>query len=217
MVNAQLDAADKTEERIAVLERGVKEETDFLKIVEARFNAGTVSVADVRQARSCLLASKIRLLRERGPNDKIVAQIKVVQKEQVKVLTELVEIRTAQYKAGTIPCEFLLWAETNLVNAQLDARDKHEDRVALLEQAVKRETDFLKIVEARIDAGTATDVDVRQARSPLLDSKIRLLRRARPERQSNDPDQGVAEGTNRGIDPTREARRRRIPKRGDGI
>ena len=180
LVSAQLDAADKPEERIAVLERGVKEETDFLKIVEARFNAGTVSDADVRQARSCLLDVRIRLLRERGPNDKVVAQIKAAQKERVKALTELVEICTAQFRVGTSSCELLLWTEANLINAQMDATDKHEDRVAVLERGVKRESEFLKMVEARFDAGMITQADVYRARSLVLATKIRLLEEGSP-------------------------------------
>ncbi len=43
-----------------------KKETDLLKIVEARFQAGIVTQADVCQARSLLLNTKIRLLREHG-------------------------------------------------------------------------------------------------------------------------------------------------------
>jgi outer membrane protein TolC len=182
LVNAQLDAADKPEERIAVLERGVKEESEFLKMVEARFNAGTVTEADVRQARSCLLDVRIRLLRERGPKDKVVAQIKAAQKERVKVLTELVEICTAQFRVGTISCEFLLWAEANLINAQMDATDKHEDRVALLEQAVKREAKFLNAAEARhtVTQATVTQADVYRARSLVLTAKIGLLEEGSP-------------------------------------
>ena len=180
--NAQLDAADKPEDRIAVLEEGVKRETDFLKIVQARFDAGTVTKADVRQAQSCLLDVRIRLLRERGPNDKVVAQIKAAQKERVKVLTELVEIRTAQVKAGTLSRPVLLGAEADLVNAQIDATDKHEDRVALLEQAVKREAEFLNVAEARqtVTQATDTQADVYRARSLVLTTKIGLLKEGSP-------------------------------------
>ena len=180
LVNAQLDVADKPEERIAVLERGVKGNSEFLKIVEARFNAGTVGTAEICQARSYLLDSKIRLLRERGPNNKVATQIKALQKERVKLLTELVEIYTAQFRVGTTSCEFFLCAEADLVNAQMDTTDKHEDRVALLEQAVKREAEFLKVAEAKLKVEVGTQADVYRARSLVLTAKIGLLEEGSP-------------------------------------
>jgi tetratricopeptide (TPR) repeat protein len=176
-----MDTTDKHEDRVALLEQAVKRETDFLRIVEARFNAGTGTDADVRRARSYLLDSKIRLLRERGPNDKVATQIKALQKEQIDALTQLVKLVEDEYRKGATEFGPLLSAEIALFNAQVDATDNHEGRIAALEEGVKRGTDFVKIADARYNAGTVTVAEVSQARSHLLDSQIRLLRESAAE------------------------------------
>ncbi len=174
LLNAQADAADKPEERVALLTEGVKRESALLKIVKVRFQAGTVSQADVYRARSLLLATKIRLLRERSRQKGDAAQIKALQRDRVGALTALVKLDEGMYTAAQIDCETAIGAEADLVDAQMDATGESESRVSVLTETVKKGTDFLKIVEARFQAGTVSQTDVCRARAYLLATKIRL-------------------------------------------
>ena len=174
--NAQLDVTDKREGRIAVLEEGAKRELELWTTAVARLGAETITDAAAYRIVSLYLDTKVRLLRERGPNDKVVAQIKALQKEQVEHLTTLVKLVEDQYGIGATGTDAFVSAETALVNAQVNAADTAEAKILVLTNAAKKETDFLKIVEARFQAGTITQAEVCRARSVLLDSKIRLLR-----------------------------------------
>ncbi len=180
LLNAQLDATDKREERIAVLEEGAKRRAELLKTVEGRLKAETTTEADVYRARSLLLDAKVRLLRERGPNDRAAGQIKAMQKERIEVLSKAVEVCTAQFKVGTIPYEFLVGAEADLVNAQLDAMDKREGRIAVLEVGAKRGAELFTTAVGRLKAATITDAAVYRIESLYWDTKVRLLRERGP-------------------------------------
>ena len=105
----------------------------------------------------------------------LAGQLKTLQKERVKVLAELVEIRAMQYKVATHPCEFVAGAEADLAKAQLDATDNREGRIAVLEESAKRFAELLKIAEARLEVGTAPEADVYRLRSLLLGAKVRLF------------------------------------------
>ncbi len=65
LIRAELDAADKPDERIALLTAHVYIQTQFLKTVEYRRQTETLGLANVYRARSMLLNTKVRLLQER--------------------------------------------------------------------------------------------------------------------------------------------------------
>ncbi len=175
MVNAKVDAAEKPEERVTLLTEARGREAGFLDIVEGRFKAGTITQADVHKAQSLLLATEIRLVRERGKQEE-AAQVKALQVRRVDTLRRLVALYTLGYELGTHGVEVVVDAKTELINAQSEATDNHEDRVALLTELVKVTTERLRTTEARQKAGIATEAAVLQARSLFLDAKIRLLR-----------------------------------------
>jgi hypothetical protein len=61
---------------------------------------------------------------QQAGRDENAAQRAKLQKERIEVLTRLVSVDEAQYRTGEIPCEDLIGAETDLVNAQVEAADK---------------------------------------------------------------------------------------------
>jgi hypothetical protein len=63
---AQLDSTDDPKERIVLLTKQLDRAGELQKVIEARFNAGTVGQTDFLRAKSFYLESKIKLLRERG-------------------------------------------------------------------------------------------------------------------------------------------------------
>jgi outer membrane protein TolC len=66
LVTAQLEATENRDERIALLTERLNAVTSFLKLAEQRWMAGMSSQADVYRAKSLLLDTKIKLLREQG-------------------------------------------------------------------------------------------------------------------------------------------------------
>ena len=171
LLDARTDAAEKHKERVALLEEGVKSDAELLKAAESKWKASVCS------ARSLFLDTKVRILRERGPKDDVAAQIKAAQKERVEALTELVKIDTELSETDWATLVTLIQAKADLANAQVDAADTSEAKVLVLTNAVKAQTEFVRITEARARAGYKdTNADVERERSRLLDFKIRLLR-----------------------------------------
>ncbi len=115
------------------------------------------------------ICSWLAVKREQG----MAAQVKALQKERIDVLTTLVEDYTSQFRVGTSPNEFLIGAETDLVNAQLAATDNPEQRVAVLTEALKREREIMKVASPVCGRN---EVDVEWWRSISLYTQIRLLR-----------------------------------------
>lgn len=66
LVNAQLECTEDRDERIALLTEQLQSVTVFLKLAEGRFNNGMTTQADVLRAKSLLLDTKIKLLREQA-------------------------------------------------------------------------------------------------------------------------------------------------------
>jgi outer membrane protein TolC len=66
LLKAKLDAAEKPEERIAVLEEHVKLATTIATETNNRWKAGVVHELEALDAKASLLDVKIRLLRERS-------------------------------------------------------------------------------------------------------------------------------------------------------
>jgi outer membrane protein TolC len=174
LLNAQCDAAGKPEERVALLTEGLKRETDLLKLAEAHVEAGIASQADVHRARSLLLATRIRLLREGDGKGNAAAQIKGLQKERIQALSRLVAVYMGQYREGRVTIEPVFAAQNDITDAEVEAADKPAERVALLTAALKRATEFEKTIENRLKAGRANPADLEWARSISLYIQIRL-------------------------------------------
>jgi hypothetical protein len=108
--------------------------------------------------------------------DNDAALLKAAQDDRIKELGTFVEILIAQYRVGTVDFNQLASAQNELSNALLDSTDQPEKRVALLEEQLVMANDILKIVQARVKAGTVTQADVCHAKAIFLDVKIKLLR-----------------------------------------
>lgn len=109
-------------------------------------------------------------------SDDDAAQLKAAQDERVKVLTQLVEELTAQYRVGTADVAQVSSAERDLSNALVDSTDEPAKRVALLTKQLDKANDLLKITQSRFESGTVTHADVSRVKALCLDIKIKLLR-----------------------------------------
>ena len=107
------------------------------------------------------------------------AQLKAAQAEQVKVLTQVVEILTEQQKTVSVDLvDQLFSAESGLCNAHLDSTDKPEKRIALLTKQLEKANDFVKVFEARERSGVVVPQRCTSGQVQYLGVKIKLLRRA---------------------------------------
>ncbi|MGA2256137.1 MAG: TolC family protein [Thermoguttaceae bacterium] len=110
------------------------------------------------------------------------AQLKAIQDERIKLLTQVVEILTSQYKVATVDYPQVASAESDLCNALLDSTDEPEKRVALLTKQLDKANEVVKLMQGRFDAGTVSEVDVDRAKVLCLDIKTKLLRERSKER-----------------------------------
>jgi hypothetical protein len=175
LLDARLDAAEKQEQRVALLEEGAKSKAELFKVADSKQKASACS------ARSLFLDSKIRMLRRCGAKDDVAAQIKAAEKERIEALTELVKIDTELWKTKWTGLATLTQAKADLANARADAADTSEAKVLVLTEAAKEQAEVVRITEAR--AGLMdTQADVDRERLHLLDYRIRLLRERGPEK-----------------------------------
>jgi hypothetical protein len=170
LLDARMHAAEKPEERAALLEEGAKSEGDLFKVADSKRKAAACS------ARSLFMDTKIRMLRQRGAKDDVAAQIKAAQKERVEALTELVKIDTELWKTGWTGLATLTQAKADLVNARVDAADASAAKILVLTEAAKEQAEVVHTTEVRAQVGYMdTKADVYRERLHLLDFKIRLL------------------------------------------
>jgi outer membrane protein TolC len=120
-----------------------------------------------------------------GEND--AAQLKALQEERIKVLDLLVQITLGQYRTGTADFNQLSSAQNDLCDAQLEATDEPEKRIAIITKQVDLAGDVLKMAQSRREAGTVTDAEVCRANAQYLGLKIKLLRERAAKRPAPAP------------------------------
>jgi len=103
----------------------------------------------------------------------IDAQLKAAQDERVKLLSQIVEILTAQSKVGSADIAQVAAAENELCNALLDSTDEPEQRIALLTKQLDKANDFVKLMHFRFEAAGVGAVDLNRAKLLCLDEEYR--------------------------------------------
>lgn len=105
------------------------------------------------------------------------AEIKKLLRERHAALQEVVRLLMAQYRAGAVGFGRIAQAERDLLKATLDLSDDSKERRAALGEVQKIAAAIVQLTEARFKAGTgATQADVLQARTVVLEVRIELLR-----------------------------------------
>lgn len=113
---------------------------------------------------------------ERPPEEDYTAEIKELQQQRIATLADAAEYTLEMYKEGRHEFDRVVLAQADLVNARLDATEKPDERIALLEQQLKLAEAALDFADGRFRNGLTTRVDVLQAKANVLDIKIKLLR-----------------------------------------
>jgi len=108
--------------------------------------------------------------------DELAFQIKALQTERIITLSNLAAYCKGEFEMGMMHAEAVIDADADLLKARLDAAAKPEERIAILSEHVKGQTELLKLIEGRRQAATVGLANVYRARSLLLNTKILLLR-----------------------------------------
>jgi outer membrane protein TolC len=125
-----------------------------------------------------------------GTTQSDVDQIKQLQKERVKDLTNLMQIMMRLYEQGTnTDIRQVISAETELINAQLDMADNLKERIVLLEDQLKLIKTMLDLTEQRVRGATGSDVDVFWVKSFYLKIQIDLLKERQKLKAASGPNQ----------------------------
>jgi uncharacterized protein YlxP (DUF503 family) len=174
LADAELEPVKSKDERIGVCQRQVELCRDVLKIVTARFDAGTVSQADLLDATAERLKMEIRLLQEKAGDKQ--GQVESLLKERRAAVRKLVEILVSQYQVGTVDFNRVAYAMDRLADAELESAKNKEERIAACQKQIELRLDVEKSCRARIDAGSASEADFLDAKAERLTAEIRLLR-----------------------------------------
>jgi outer membrane protein TolC len=84
--------------------------------------------------------------------------------------------RMQQFQAGSIGTDVLFAAQKQLLQAELDLRDKKDDRVTVCQKNVDRAAEARKIADLQHQAGKLSMADYLQADYELQDAKVLLER-----------------------------------------
>jgi outer membrane protein TolC len=125
-----------------------------------------------------LMLAPLSTAQQAGTSQSNVDQIKQLQKERITVLSQVVKIMTRFYEQGVQNADFrqVISAQTELINAQLDATDNLKERIALLEDNSKLIKTLLDLTEQRVGVATSSEVDMLSIKSLYLKSQIDLLK-----------------------------------------
>ncbi len=107
------------------------------------------------------------------------AELKRLQTELIATLSQKVDVLTLQNKTGAADFFQLCTAQFELYDAKLDATDKPDERIALLNEQVKTAASALEAAEMRFITANGDNPNVLSAKALCLRIKVRLVRRAR--------------------------------------
>lgn len=113
---------------------------------------------------------------EQQPEKQDAATIKELQQERIAALSEIAECILLRYQAGQAAFSSMALAQADLITARLDATDKPDERISLLEEHVRLAKKVEEYAKQKVDDGTATRVDFLRAKANVLEIRIKLLR-----------------------------------------
>ena len=104
------------------------------------------------------------------------AQLKSLMEERRDALDKAVTILSSMYRVGTATFDQVVSAMAKLADAELELAKTKDERIAVYRKQVESWRDAEKVCQARLQAGTATEVNVLEAKSERLKAEIQLLR-----------------------------------------
>jgi hypothetical protein len=141
-----------------------------------RFTSGSISAILLAMLLIWTCPSAAGQSRDNAEDE--ASELKSLQKEQIAALSQRVKVLTRQNQVGGVDFDQVCMAQMDLYDAKLDATDKPNERIAVLEEQLKMAESAQKLVEMRFATGGAgtTQANVLSAKSLCLKIKIRLVR-----------------------------------------
>ena len=173
LADAELESAKNKEARIAACWKQMERRRIAEKICQARLEAGTVTDADVVEARVERLSAAIQLSREKAGDNR--AEVEPLLKDRKDLMQQLVDILTAQWRVGTETLHHLLYAMDRLGDAGIESAKNRDERL----EACRKQVGLCRDVEDDCRKGTCRmnpDLDIAETTAERLKAEIRLLR-----------------------------------------
>lgn len=104
------------------------------------------------------------------------AKIKELQNQRVTVLQEVRNATAEAYKTKHAPLTDVLAATLAVLDARLDLAESQEERLKLLEEAVKHSREIEETAKTMFQSGQANRVDVLKSTAGRLEREIALER-----------------------------------------
>ena len=124
-----------------------------------------------------LLTVKFTLAEQQVKDPKNNAdQLKQLQEERVKVLTQLVKVMVSKFESGQADFRQYFIAEKELIDAKLEMADKPAERIAYLEEQFKLVKSSVELEESRFRTGMVGMDSVDWAKALSLKIQIMLLK-----------------------------------------
>ena len=185
---AMLDAADSPAAQIEHLEGQLEMAQGLLHLLEAQFEAGRISNLEVLRQKASALRIELEcaeLRRKVSPQAGLIQKIGKLREELVAVLSQAVDLATAQYNEGAVDVTTAMDSHHQLLRAQLQSSEAPAERQAMLEELLAEARTLAQNAEARYQGGRVALSDVLQARSFALLVEIELLKSRLPEPKAN--------------------------------
>jgi RNA polymerase sigma factor (sigma-70 family) len=184
LVEAQVDAADKKEDKTAAFQAYTERAKEVERINQERFNAGRIAIQDLAQSKFYHLDSVIRL-RRTNPDIEAEPKLEQLLKDQLEAAQTEVDARTKEFQAGRGTLDVMLGGYRRLLEAQLATADKQEDKITALRAYFERAKEAEHVNQERFNAGLILVQDLAEPKYYRLDAEIRLDR-AQPNAKVDD-------------------------------
>ncbi len=124
----------------------------------------------------CLSLAPIIQAQAQPPAKNPAAEVESLMKERRDALQKLVRILDSQYRMGTVDFNRVASAASKLADMELELAKTKDERIAACRKQVELCRDAEKLCQARVNAGTATEADVYEAKAERLKAEIHLAR-----------------------------------------
>jgi outer membrane protein TolC len=109
------------------------------------------------------------------PTEASVKKIKELQKERLATLQDYVDVVTKLVRSGRESCEEALEARRLLLQAELNATENKDDRIALYRKAIETLKQYEELANDQIKAGGVTSATVLKIQAGRLELEAAML------------------------------------------
>ena len=208
---ANLDAANTSEQQIRVCESRLDVARGVVNIAECSFEAAHVSELDVLTAKSVAQRIEVELWKRRrgqtaantAVTERITTKVQDLQRVQVATLDRAVEIVELQYREGAIDFPRVAAIQLACWEAKLDDADTVEHQLHACESQLVIARGVVNFAEGQFQDGRVSEVDICGAMAVALRIEVELWKRRRAlaeESSANDrqvvqavPDAGLCQ------------------------